>query len=76
MRDYFEASRRLKDTGHLNIYSFDVVRDICRKMPPMASFEELRSISQLPTLEFAFSGQLMVIDIDWPAQYIEKKGDR
>lgn len=76
MRDYFEASRRLRDAGYLNICSFDAVRGICRKMPPMASFEELRFISQLPTLEFAFTGQLMAIDIDWPAQYIEKKGDR
>ena len=76
MRDYFKASRRLKDAGYLNTCSFDTVRGICRKMPPMASFEELHLVSQLPTLEFTFTGQLMAIDIDWPAQYIEKKGDR
>jgi len=76
MRDYLEASRRLRDAGYFNICSFDVVRSICREMPPMTMFEELRFISQLPTLEFAFTGRLMAIDIDWPAQYIEKKGCR
>jgi hypothetical protein len=47
-------------------------------MPPMGSFEELLSISRFPTLEFAFTetGRLMAIDIDWPAQYVEKKGGR
>ena len=74
MRDYLETSRRLRDAGYLNICSFDAVWSICRKMPPMASFEELRFVSQLPTLEFAFTGRLMAIDIDWPAQYIERKG--
>lgn len=74
---YLEDSRRLRDVGYLNICPFSMVRSICREMPAMASFEELRLISQLPTLEFAFgTGQLMAIDIDWPAQYIEKKEGR
>jgi hypothetical protein len=44
----------------------------------MGGFEELRLVSRLPTLEFAFieTGRLMTIDIDWPAQYVEKKGGR
>ena len=73
-RNYLEDSRRLRGVGYLNICSFSVIRSICRGMPPMASFEELRFISRLPTLEFAFTetGLLMAIDIDWPAQYIEK----
>jgi len=77
-RNYLEDSRRLRDVGYLNICSFSVVRSICREMPAIASFEELRLISRLPTLEFAFTetGRLMAIDIDWPAQYIEKKGGR
>lgn len=75
---YLECSRRLRDAGYLNICPLSVVRNICREMPAMASFEELRLISQLPTLEFVFTGtgRLMAIDIDWPAQYIEKKGGR
>ena len=75
---YLEDSRRLRAVGYPSICSFGVVRNICREMPAMASFEELRFISQLPTLEFAFTGtgRLMAIDIDWPAQYIEKKGGR
>ena len=77
-RGYLDDSRRLREAGYLNICSFSVVRSICREMPPIASFEELRLISRLPTLEFAFTetGRLMAIDIDWPAQYIEKKGGR
>ena len=77
-RGYLEDSRRLRDAGYPNICPFSVVRSICREMPPMASFEELRLISRLPTLEFAFTetSRLMAIDIDWPAQYIEKKGGR
>jgi len=75
---YLKDSRRLRDAGYLNICPFSVVRNICREMPAMASFEELRFISQLPTLEFAFTGtgRLMAIDIDWPAQYTKKKGGR
>lgn len=77
-RGYLDDSRHLREVGYLNICSFSVVRSICQAMPPMVSFEELRLVSRLPTLEFAFTetGQLMAIDIDWPAQYIEKKGDR
>lgn len=77
-RSYLEDNRRLRDVGYLNICSFATVRSICREMPPLGVFEELRLISQLPTLEFAFTqtGWLMAIDIDWPAQYIEKKGGR
>jgi len=77
-RSYLDDSRRLREVGYLNICSFDTIRSICRAMPPMASFEELRLVSRLPTLEFAFTetGCLMAIDIDWPAQYIEKKGGR
>lgn len=77
-RGYLDDSRRLREAGYLNICSFGVVRSICRAMPPMASFEELRLVSRLPTLEFAFTetGRLMAIDIDWPAQYVEKKGGR
>lgn len=77
-RGYLEDSRRLRDVGYFTICSFTTVRSICREMPPLTSFEELRLVSQLPTLEFAFiqTGQLMAIDTDWPAQYIEKKGDR
>lgn len=78
-RGYLDDSRRLREAGYLNICSFSVVRSICRAMPPMGSFEELRLVSRLPTLEFAFTetGRLMAIDIDWPAQYyIEKKGGR
>lgn len=75
---YLEDSRRLRDAGYPNICPFSVVRSICREMPATASFEKLRLISQLPTLEFVFTwtGRLMAIDIDWPAQYIEKKGGR
>lgn len=75
---YLEDSRRLRAVGYLNICPFGVVRSICRKMPAIASFEELRLISQLPTMEFAITGtgQMIAIDIDWPAQYIEKKGGR
>lgn len=74
-RSYLEDSRRLRGVGYLNICSFYTVRSICREMPPMDRFEELRLISQLPTLEFAFTetGQLMAIDIDWPSQYIERR---
>jgi len=77
-RGYLGDSRRLRQLGYLNICPFDTIRSICRAMPPMASFEELRLVSQLPTLEFAFTetSRLMAIDIDWPAQYIEKKGGR
>ena len=77
-RGYLDDSRRLREAGYLNICSFGVVRSICRAMPPMGSFEELRLVSRLPTLEFAFTetGRLMAIDIDWPAQYVEKKGGR
>lgn len=75
---YFEDSRRLRDLGYLNICAFSVVRNICREMPAIDRFEELRLISRFPTLEFAFTGtgRLMAIDIDWSAQYIEKKGGR
>jgi len=77
-RSYLGDSRRLREVGYLNICSFDTIRSICRAMPPLVSFEELRLVSRLPTLEFAFTetGRLMAIDIDWPAQYIEKKGGR
>jgi len=77
-RGYLDDSRRLREAHSLNICSFGVVRNICRAMPPMGGFEELRLVSRLPTLEFAFTetGRLMAIDIDWPAQYIEKKGGR
>ncbi len=77
-RGYLDDSRRLREMGHLNICSFTTVKNICRAMPPMISFEELRFISRFPTLEFVFTetGWLMAIDIDWPAQYIEKKGGR
>ena len=77
-RGYLEDSRRLRNAGYPNICSFSVIRSICREMPPMTSFEELRLISQLPTLEFVFTetSRLIAIDIDWPAQYIEKKGGR
>ncbi|MDD2913113.1 MAG: hypothetical protein PHS29_00525, partial [Candidatus Pacebacteria bacterium] len=77
-RGYLDDSRRLREIGYLNICSFGVIRSICRAMPPMGSFEELRLISRLPTLEFAFTetGRLMAIDIDWPAQYVEKKRGR
>lgn len=75
-RGYLDDSRRLWEAGYLNICSFSVVQSICREMPSIDSFEELRWISQFPTLEFAFTetGQLIAIDIDWPGQYIEKKG--
>lgn len=75
---YLDDSRRLREAGYLSICSFNVVRSICRAMPPMASFEELRLVSRLPTIEFAFieTGRLMAIDIDWPAQYVKKKGNR
>ncbi len=75
---YLDDSRRLREAGYLNICSFGVIRSICREMPPIASFEELCLISRFPTLEFVFTetGRLMAIDIDWPAQYIEKKGGR
>jgi hypothetical protein len=77
-RGYLDDSRRLREMGYLNICSFGVIRSICRAMPPMSSFEELRFVSRLPTLEFAFTetGRLMAIDIDWPAQYVEKKGGK
>jgi len=77
-RGYLDDSRRLQEAGYLNICTFSVVRSICRAMPPINSFEELRLVSRFPTLEFAFTetGRLMAIDIDWPAQYIEKKGGR
>jgi len=76
--NYLEDSCRLRDVGYTSICPFSVVRSICREMPAIASFEQLRLISRLPTLEFAFTGigLLMAIDIDWPAQYIEKKEGR
>jgi len=75
-RGYLDDSRRLREMGYLNICSFSVIRSICRAMPPIGSFEELRFVARLPTLEFAFTetSRLMAIDIDWPAQYVEKKG--
>jgi len=75
---YLEDSHRLRDAGYGNVCSLSMVRSICRKMPAMASFEELRLISRLPTVEFALTktGQLITVDVDWPAQYIEKKGEK
>lgn len=72
---YLEDSRRLRATGYLNICSLGMVWNICWEMPAIASFEELRFISRLPTLEFAFTGtdRMIAIDIDWPAQWVKKK---
>ncbi len=74
---YLEDSCYLHDAGYLSIFPFNMVRNICRKMPAITCFEELRIISRFPTVEFAITetSRLMVIDVDWPAQYIEKKGD-
>lgn len=72
---YIENSRSLRAIGFPTLCSLSVVRGICRKMPSLTSFERLRYISQFPTLEFAVTGmgQLIAIDIDWPAQWAEQK---
>ncbi len=74
---YVQHSCCLRSMGYSNIFPFSVVQSVCRKMPRISSFESLLLIGKFPTLEFAFrsSGQLIAIDIDWPSQWIKKKGN-
>lgn len=72
---YLEDSRRLRATRYISILPFNIILDICRKMPEITSFKKLCLISKFPTLEFAITetGQMITIDIDWPAQWVENK---
>jgi hypothetical protein len=74
---YLEDSRHLQSIGYSTICPFSAVRDICKKMPLITSFEKLNCISQFPALEFAVmeTGQLITIDVDWPSQWIDKGGN-
>ncbi len=72
---YLDDSRYLRESEYSRIYPLSQVRRICRGMPEIPSFEALSSISRLPTVEFAFTkaSGLLVVDVDWPAQYVNKK---
>lgn len=72
---YIEDCRSLRTFGYEKLCGLSEVRSICRKMPSIASFEILRSISHLPTVEFAYSelGRMIVLDVDWPAQYLDQE---
>lgn len=74
---YLASVRRLESIGYKYVLHFGTVRFVCKALQPYrAGFEKLLGIAKHPTFEFALdkSGRMTSIDIDWPAQWINKGG--
>ncbi len=72
---YLESRRWLESRGY-PVCPFNIVRFVCKRLQPLFSgLEALLDIAKIPTLEFALTetNQLIVVDIDWPEQFIEKE---
>ncbi len=75
---YSATVNTLKNLGYKFFFPLDKVKSLCEIFRAYSKgFERLLEISTLPTFEFAFteSRSLVSIDIDWPMQWIKKKGD-
>lgn len=71
--DHQRWQKYLNLLGFESFLPYGKIRRLCRLFQDYFSgFEVLKQISPMPTIEFALrDGDLIVIDIDWPAQWIE-----
>jgi len=68
---YRECIKQLAEKGFSSYIEYETVSSICHRLRRMRDgFDQLCAIGQMPTLEFAFTGNnLLAIDIDWPTQW-------
>ncbi|MFZ4648727.1 MAG: hypothetical protein ACOYMB_03810 [Patescibacteria group bacterium] len=70
--EYFETVKFLKELGYNSILSYSIIERICFLFKnKIQELENLKKISLLPTLEFAFRDDwIVIIDIDWSKSFI------
>lgn len=78
--EYRSQARSLQASGYNTPLPWSIVRNVVSELSVHAvAFRQLREISRMPTLEFAFlpsSLSLVCVDIDWPSQWLHKEVDR